>query len=421
MSTENEGISSETLFNLEVKILRARMIFCTQQAWFGSLIGKLKLRISTDNQRFPTCATDGETVYFGAEFVRKITIEELVFVFGHEILHCLLNHHFRKTSDRDMRTWNYACDYVVNDLLVKGGIGVMPKGALYDPNYSGKTCEEIYGAISKMSKEKKDALQTLDDHSAMNGEGFDEVSVSSSKGNGNDEGEDFHEMSPETAEKWADTLEKVEKEIRGAIQGRGAGLEKSLANLLNAESPDIDRYTSLLDWRDELREFIKEKFSTDMTYMKPNKKAQGLGFSLPTMRTEEMLNIAIALDTSGSMNPTWITNFLGEIQEILLSYEFGSIHLWCFDTSIHKYEILDSSDVQELSYYKPVGGGGTEFEVNWKHLEDEGLKPDLLLMLTDGHPGSSWGDEHVVDALFAIAGNPERNVVAPFGKTVYID
>lgn len=433
------AFTSSEIVSLEDKVLIARRHFITSQSWFGSLVGKLRLKLSTNSKEIPTCATDGETIFFGAKFVDKHSIEELVFVFGHELLHCLLNHHLRKTGGRKTLLWNCACDYVVNDIIIQAKIGTMPKGALHDPKFSGKTCEEIYTLLETLSTEMQEALKTLDDHLPMNGDSSNSNTPGGNDMEDNQEAQESEEdgegqggkkdkdsdkpkaMSDEVAEEWTDALTNIEKELATKSAGQKGSLEKSLEKILKAEAPNLHTYESRVNWKEELREFIKCKFLTDLTYMRPNRKTQAMGIVLPSMKTEEKLNIAIALDTSGSMDQEWITNFLAEIQEILLCYEFGSIHLWCFDTRVHNYKILDFTEVGQLNFYKPMGGGGTTFEVNWELMERENITPDLLLMLTDGHPGGSWGDEHVVDACFAIAGDPNRKVRAPFGKTIYID
>jgi hypothetical protein len=49
-----------------------------------------------------------------------------------------------------MKRWNIAGDYVINDLLVKDGIGKMPECALYDPQLvidGGGTTDGVYNLL----------------------------------------------------------------------------------------------------------------------------------------------------------------------------------------------------------------------------------------------------------------------------------
>ena len=63
--------------------------------------------------------------------------------------------------------------------------------------------------------------------------------------------------------------------------------------------------------------------------------------------------------------------------------------------------------------YELKGGGGTDFDANWKFMKDENFVPKKFIMFTDGMPWSSWGDEDYCDTVFIIHG-PE-NIIPPFG------
>ena len=48
--------------------------------------------------------------------------KEVEFVIAHEILHCVYDHMTRR-EDRDAMLHNIAADYIVNNTLVRDGIG----------------------------------------------------------------------------------------------------------------------------------------------------------------------------------------------------------------------------------------------------------------------------------------------------------
>ena len=70
---------------------------------------------------------------------------------------------------------------------------------------------------------------------------------------------------------------------------------------------------------------------------------------------------------------------------------------------------------------RALGGGGTEFDVVWKYMEQEGIEPDQLIMFTDGYPWNSWGDPNYCDTLFVIHGDPQQRIQAPFGTTIHYE
>ena len=70
-----------------------------------------------------------------------------MFIFAHEIGHCVLLHNTR-LNGRDEERWNIACDYVVNALLKSSGF-VLPKDALYDTRFDGMNADEVYPKLPK--------------------------------------------------------------------------------------------------------------------------------------------------------------------------------------------------------------------------------------------------------------------------------
>jgi predicted metal-dependent peptidase len=64
--------------------------------------------------------------------------------------------------------------------------------------------------------------------------------------------------------------------------------------------------------------------------------------------------------------------------------------------------------------YEPMGGGGTEFMVNWDYMKEHQIQPKKFIMFTDGYPYGSWGDELYCDTVFIIHGN--NTIVPPFGE-----
>ena len=63
-------------------------------------------------------ATDGKRIYLSPTGFSSRPIEERMFIYAHEVLHCALSHVSRRGT-RDPRLWNIAADIVVNGLLIK--------------------------------------------------------------------------------------------------------------------------------------------------------------------------------------------------------------------------------------------------------------------------------------------------------------
>ena len=63
-----------------------------------------------------TIATDARAVYYNADYIAGLNLEQTQFVLAHEALHCALAH-FARRQHRVQRRWDLACDLAVNPLL----------------------------------------------------------------------------------------------------------------------------------------------------------------------------------------------------------------------------------------------------------------------------------------------------------------
>ena len=102
--------------NVKENIITARIKLLFNQPFFGNIATRLKL---VENNTFcETAATDGRTLYYNTEFFSTMSLENIVFVIAHEVLHMVFNHMGRKEY-RHRDIWNYACDYAVNGILIR--------------------------------------------------------------------------------------------------------------------------------------------------------------------------------------------------------------------------------------------------------------------------------------------------------------
>ena len=102
---------------------------------------------------------------------------------------------------------------------------------------------------------------------------------------------------------------------------------------------------------------------------------------------------------------------------IMDEYKDFKLDLWCFDTRTYNYAKFSGDTADEIMDYKVKGGGGTDFDVNWDFMKEQGIEPKRFIMFTDGYPCGSWGDENYCETLFVIHGT--ESIVSPFGQTAY--
>ena len=102
------------------KLTTAREGLLLKAPFFGNMATRMQLIDASDWCQ--TAATNGRNFYYNKDFVTKLSVKKLEFLFGHEILHCVLDH-FGRLGSRDQRLANIAQDYAVNQILVDERIG----------------------------------------------------------------------------------------------------------------------------------------------------------------------------------------------------------------------------------------------------------------------------------------------------------
>ena len=379
------------------KIIVARVSLLLKHPFFGNLATRLQIKEGTD--WLPTAATDGRFIYFNREFFDKLTVKQVEFVIAHEILHNVFDHMSRREG-RDAQIFNIAADYCVNGQLVRDRIGdhqIPDIKIFHDSKYYGMGAEEVYDKIfDEMDEEQLNALgQLLDEHI--------------------DWGKDGKDGQPTYSK---EELKQIRDEMReatiAAAQSAGAG------NIPASVQRMIKEFTeSKMNWREIIRQQIQSVIRDDFSFMRPNRKGWHMGAILPGTNFKETIDIAVSIDMSGSIGDEQAKDFMSEIKGIMQEYQDFNIKVWCFDTRVYNEADFNGYNMDEFDEYEPMGGGGTEFMVNWEYMKENDISPKKFIMFTDGYPYGSWGDENYCDTVFIIHGNDK--IVPPFGEYAYYE
>jgi predicted metal-dependent peptidase len=90
---------------------------------------------------------------------------------------------------------------------------------------------------------------------------------------------------------------------------------------------------------------------------------------MPGRNQDPMIDIAVALDASGSISESMLKDFLSEIQGIMDSFPAYKIHVVTFDTDAYNPAQYDSDNLDSICDYEVKGGGGTDFDLCVQLLE----------------------------------------------------
>lgn len=438
-SSSAEGRDKAEAAAIYREIVAARVKLLFDKPFFGNLATRLNaIEVTWCN----TAATDGRNLYYNRKFIKSLTKDQLLFLIGHEVLHCVYDHLGRR-GGRDPKIWNMANDYIVNWTLKNEKVGVMPEVGLYDPKYTDEmSSEELYELLKKNSVTIK---MPLDEHLEFDGtdgdgddgDGEDGDKDGKGKGAGNGSGGQQRRagnggggdgdvevtiMGKDGPPKLTQAdIQKIRNELRAAViqnvQSLGAGnVPAGVRRMIH------DLIEPKMDWRTLLDAHIRSAVKDDYTFQRLSRRSWSSGGALlPAQDFMETIEVDISIDCSGSITETMLRDILSEVKGIMQTFGDFKLRVWSFDTKVYLESVMEFTpeNIDDIDSYPLVGGGGTLFECNWEYMKREDIEPHRFVMFTDGLPGGSWGDERYCDTLFVIFGS--KTIVAPFGMTAYYD
>ena len=363
----------------------------------------------------PTACTNGRDEIYGLEFITKLDEKQLGFVVLHENMHKAYRHLFtwKKLWDINKQLANAACDYVINiqlkDLDPKEQFIAMPMkdGKVYglvDEKYRGMNAKQVFDMLREEGKDGEGGEEGGDGGNEGGNGGFDDH-----------DWEGAQELDPEAKK-------HLEREIDQAIRsgamsegigGGGGNTPRDLAELLEPK----------VDWREQLREFVKSVCANkdSSSWRRPNRRFLSQGIYMPTMIGEKVGHIVIARDTSGSMGHSELSSAASETKAISEEVSPERIDMIDWDGVVEAHEQYEGNNVSLQDIQNMRGGGGTDPRCVAEYLKEKGIKPECVVILTDGYI-SDWGDDELwqnVPVLWAIVGG--NKVVAPMGKTIHVE
>jgi predicted metal-dependent peptidase len=387
-------------------LITARVGLLLKASFFGNLATRLKL-VNAD-EWCATAATDGRHFYYNSRFIKMLRPKEVEFLFGHEVLHCVYDH-FGRRGDRDPQIWNIANDYCVNGDLVKHNVGekITSVPCLYDRKYDGMSSEEVYDDLMKNVQKisLSDLLdKMIDEH--MDGEGDGDGEGSEGEGKGRPK------LTAEERQQIRDEIKEAMLAAAATVDGAGnlpAGVKRLIQDLTEPK----------MNWRELLRMQLESTIKSDYTWMRASRKGWHMDAVMPGRNQDPMIDIAVALDASGSISESMLKDFLSEIQGIMDSFPAYKIHVITFDTDAYNPAQYDSDNLDSICDYEVKGGGGTDFDCVYNYLKENEIEPKRLVMFTDGYPFGSWGDENYTETVFILHGT--TSIVPPWGQYAYYE
>ena len=420
---------------------RARAALITREPFFGSLV--LGLRLEADE----TCRqlwTDGTTLGYHPAFAVGISHEKLVGALAHEALHLACGHHARR-QNRDPRLWNEACDVVINDILLQAGFR-LPEGAISRPEYSGLPVEGVYRDLLSRQTAPGSAQQFSGTGGAQgpgngaqkklpeNGVGMAAPRFPSGT---REEDAPLRVQSADSARPSAARGKKDIPFFDGEIrddprlrEGQGEHGELARRDVETTLARALDRarhagvvpvgcrrllrhsVTAQQDWGSLLRRFLARCADNDYSWCHPARRFLHQGLYLPGRHDMKISSLAVAVDSSGSVDDVALSSFCAELGAALALYDTETVILFhdCRVQAVHRIRGRELT-----SSLTPVGGGGTDFRPVTAWLETQGERPAALIWFTDLEC-SSFPETPDYPVLWLVRG--QGGQTPPFGEVV---
>lgn len=334
-----------------------------------------------------TACTDGRNKFYGMEFMANLTDPEVNAIVLHENLHVGLRHipRFATLLKKHPREMNQAMDFVVNGIIMRlkdKALCKLPEGGCYDPKYDGWSVIEVF---EDLMRKKKDEPEKEKGRGKCEGEGEGEGTPGDGPGTRGD-GEPYDEHDVEGYEKLTEEeAKKLSDEVSEALQAGGI-----IAGRLGADIPrEIDEAAQAeQDWKRELSDFVSNvtRGQDEYTWRKMNRRWLASDVYRPSVISETVGEVVVAIDTSGSIGGGILSRFAAELASICEACSPERVRVLWWDVRVHGEQVFEEGQYGSIcKLLKPVGGGGTNAQCVPEYIAKKNLNAECVIVLTDGY------------------------------------
>jgi predicted metal-dependent peptidase len=379
------------------RIAKARTNLVLKQTFFGYLALRLHTKPSWG---LPTLATDGKNIFWNPYYVSQLTDSKLRSAIAHEVMHPALLHLYRVGS-KNPGKWNQAGDHAINNILKESGFE-LDDGWLCDPQYHGMYAEAIYNAMPDEDGDGGEGDGSgkggPDDHSGHGCGGMMNPTDENGK--------------PLTGAAREDAIAAAGVAVtQAANYARAAGnLPGSLADFIK------DIVDPQVPWQDRLRLMLEQVSKNDYNWTRPNRRYSHGGFILPSLLSNEMGEIVVAADTSGSVSNDELANFKAEFSDIVESCRPIKATLIQYDHAVQDVTEYEPTDMPFDFHVK--GRGGTHFPIPFEYVAENDIDPVVMIHMTDGWE-NTYPDEPDYPVIWLVTNR--KDFTPPFGDVIHIN
>ncbi len=437
--------------------------------------------------RLPTLAlmmvSSRLVLYYRPSFLESLSLEELIGLLVHEMMHVVLSHNHREYPEDNLYLQNVAQDMVVNSylyerqrsffsrqgdyaahtpvLVLPAGLPRVPGDFVRDAGIADPSWEEVFRWLKSLSREqRREIIATagfdpgfradapMADADRLN-KIFGESPIGSRSGDNRmnlelwdsrgmaflDDSDTFlptgvhffesRDLTDQRDAKRNHVLSMAGND-RECLEERAFGELRGI--IQRAEKRDIRTWERLLK---SVVDYSSQSSEWAYTYGRFNRRYFTQGIYAPGRIFRERELITVAVDVSGSMvmNPGDIEAAFGVIESLMDKYR---VHLVCLDENLFVPEkredrFLASREADKPYVYMPgdwryicTGSGGTTFFAPLFNRHMKG-HGELLMIITDGYIYDLDRLKPYHPTLWVITAGRKDPFTPPFGQSVHME
>lgn len=299
------------------------------------------------------------------ELYEKFSLDQMCRILEHEMMHIIMEHGSRCPHGGHM-LWNMASDLAINGIIPGMDLGLIPGKDAFKDLPVGKTAEFYYGVLK--DKQDKGKLTVDPDGTVkVDGKKIEKPNCPSTEKD-DKKSSDSEKLAKEVIKQ---AVEEAMAETARVAGGPPEGLESIIKELLKK---------SEVNWKQILRQYVGNavKAGSKATWKRPSRR---FGEDQKGKMPERILEVGVAIDTSGSITDKDLAEFVAEMKGIMKSYK-SKIHV--VETSTQVDRTYDLSATTKINS-KFFGRGGGDHRPTFEYFEKKRKKmPDVLVYFTDG-------------------------------------
>lgn len=372
------------------KLDKAKAQIVLDHPFFASILLRRPL-IKDDS--IPTLAVDARgRIYYNEQFVESLTVPQVVWGLCHEVGH-VIGQHALRCGTRNHRGWNYAGDAWINDTLTDARVGDPIPNTVDMPGSKDDTVENIYDRLPK--------------HGGGGGQGEGEYDLPGGTGEDIIYGDGQNNGKPLSPDEAREIGGQIKIEIAQAAQAakmRGklpAKLAEIVADILEVTTP----------WYEILEKHCVARVNQGISWRRPNKRFADV-YLPSTDKLPQMGELVTQVDVSGSINKTELAYYNGHLSRIIEQCRPSAVHVLYVNAKVHRHDTFGAGEDVKLEFFS---GGGTDMPVGFDYLAEQGISPDVMVILTDGY--TPFGDDPGYPVVWCIS----SDLQAPWGENVHFE